>query len=87
MKPVYPHLIVKIDREPFFADLMQQYEQAEFGAAGLKVRAKMLERDEAITKWFVDHGYRCGDDYFESNNIYRFANNGLAVAFALAWAR
>jgi len=47
----------------------------------------MLERDKAIVKWFSDHGYRCGNDYFDSGDTYRFANNGLAVAFALVWAR
>jgi hypothetical protein len=87
MKQVYPHLNVLLDREPFFADLVKEAEAAEFGAARLKVRDKMLERDEAIVKWFTDHGYRCGNDYFDSGDTYRFANNGLAVAFALVWAR
>lgn len=87
MKQVYPHLNVLLDREPFFADLVKEAEEAEFGAPRLKVRDKMLERDKAIVKWFSDHGYRCGNDYFDSGDTYRFANNGLAVAFALVWAR
>jgi len=32
VKQVYPHLNVLLDREPFFADLVKEAEEAEFGA-------------------------------------------------------
>ena len=87
MKQVYPHLNVLLDREPFFADLVKEAEAAEFSGPSYKVIDKIKKREEAIVKWFTDHGYRCGNDYFDSGDTYRFANNGLAVAFALVWTR
>lgn len=83
--PVYPHLTVKLDRESFFADLMQQVELSSSIRQRLDIREEILKRDAAMIKWLIDHGYRCGDDYFDSGDSYRFANNGLAIAFALVW--
>jgi hypothetical protein len=51
------------------------------------IRNEIQQRSESIIQWLTRHGYRCGDDYFEYGDSYRFADNGLAGAFALVWAK
>ena len=86
-KDPYPHLCVALDKDPFFEDLWYQAEHEQSSRERSRIRNEIKQRFENITQWFTRHGYRCGDDYFEYRDSYRFANNSLATAFALVWAK
>jgi hypothetical protein len=84
---LYPHLTVKVDTEHFFEDLVHQYSYDKSYAERSRVRDEIAKRSDAMQSWLTAHGYQCGNDYFETETGYRFANNSLAVAFVLVWAR
>jgi hypothetical protein len=86
-KDPYPHLCVALDKDPFFVDLWYQAEHAKSMRERICIREEIEHRFENITQWLTRHGYRCGADYFEYRDSYRFANNGLATAFALVWTK
>jgi hypothetical protein len=74
-------------KDTFFADLDAKAERSKTVRERLDIREEIEHRGENITQWFIRHGYRCSQDYFEYRDSYRFANNGLATAFALVWAK
>ena len=87
MTTIYPHLTVDVDTDSFFEDLLQQYNDSESVAEMLDIRSEITKRSESMRSWLTKHEYQCGQDYFQTETGYRFANNGLAIAFTLAWAR
>ena len=86
-KDPYPHLCVVLDKDLFFADLWYRSKHINNMRESILVRNEIQERSENIIQWLTRHGYRCGDDYFEYGDSYRFADNGLAGAFALVWTK
>jgi hypothetical protein len=85
---LYPHLTVDIDTESFFADLVHRYSYNDSSyAERLQIRDEIKNRRDSMQSWLTEHEYQCGQDYFETETGYRFANNGLAIAFVLACAR
>lgn len=87
MPTLYPHLTVDVDTDSFFEDLIRQYNDSESVAERLDIRGEIITRSESMRSWLTEHEYQCGQDYFQTETGYKFANNGLAIAFALAWAR
>ena len=85
---LYPHLTVEVDTDHFFEDLNRQYSYSNSSyAERLRIRDEIKNRRDSMQSWLTDHGYRCGNDYFETETGYRFVDNSLAVAFVLVWAR
>ena len=82
---MYPHLTVKVDTEPFYADQVEAYRTALFSERN-RIRQEMRERQEKLGHWLVQHGYQCGRDYQPTESGYRFASDKLATFFRLAWS-
>ena len=86
---LYPHLVVSVDAEPFYHDLVRQYSRAHRhgGAAErLRIRKEIQEKTQSMSQWLVNHGYQCGRDYQQTESGYRFASEQLATFFRLAWS-
>ena len=86
---LYPHLVVSVDTEPFYHDLVSQYSRAHRhgGAAErLRIRKEIQEKTQSMSQWLVNHGYQCGRDYQQTESGYRFASEQLATFFRLAWS-
>ena len=86
---LYPHLVVSVDTEPFYADLVRQYSRAHRhgGAAErVQIREEIQEKTQGMSQWLVRHGYQCGPDYQPTESGYRFASDKLATFFRLAWS-
>ena len=88
-KDLYPHLVVRVDTEPFYADLVSKYNQVNQGDYHTKkeVYKEIQQRVKDISMWLVKHGYQCGRDYQETHSGYRFASEPLALMFTLVWSR
>lgn len=84
-RDLYPHLIVEVDTEPFYADQVEQYKTALFSQRN-QIRNEIRQRREGMSAWLVDHGYQCGSDYQQTESGYRFASDGLATFFRLVWS-
>ena len=82
---LYPHLRVAVDTEPFYADLVAEYPTAPASTRN-RIRNEIRQRREGMSAWLVDHGYQCGPDYQQTESGYRFASDGLATFFRLAWS-
>ena len=88
-RDLYPHLVVVVDTEPFYHDLVCQYSRAHFpgGAAERRrVRQEIKEKTQGMGQWLVEHGYQCGRDYQQTESGYRFASEPLVTMFKLAWS-
>jgi len=86
---LYPHLVVSVDTEPFYADLVGRYSRAHrYGGAAerVQIREEIQEKTQGMSQWLVDHGYQCGRDYQQTESGYRFASESLATFFRLAWS-
>lgn len=86
---LYPHLVVSVDTEPFYADLVRRYGRAHrYGGAAerLQIREEIKEKTQGMSQWLVNHGYQCGRDYQQTESGYRFASEQLATFFRLAWS-
>jgi hypothetical protein len=85
---LYPHLVVSVDTEPFYQDLIQRYTSLGTGKnqERLKIRKEMTHRRNGMGSWLVQHGYQCGRDYQQTESGYRFASDNLATFFRLAWS-
>jgi hypothetical protein len=86
---LYPHLVVSVDAEPFYHDLVRQHSRAHRhgGAAErIRIRKEIQEKTQSMSQWLVNHGYQCGRDYQQTESGYRFASEQLATFFRLAWS-
>ena len=84
---LYPHLTVTVDTEPFYHDLVRQYNQLGTSKQDrLDIRKQVAKRFEGMDAWLVQHGYQCGRDYQAVDLGYRFATEQLATFFRLAWS-
>ena len=82
---LYPHRVVSVDTEPFYADLVAEYPTAPASNRN-RIRNEIRQRREGMSAWLVDHGYQCGPDYQQTESGYRFASDSLATFFRLAWS-
>ena len=88
-RQLYPHLVVSVDTEPFYADLVCRYGRAHRhgGAAErVQIREEIKEKTQGMGQWLVDHAYQSGRDYQQTESGYRFASESLATFFRLAWS-
>ena len=88
-RQLYPHLVVSVDTEPFYADLVRQYSRSAappWRWARVQIREEIQEKTQGMSQWLVDHGYQCGRDYQQTESGYRFATESLATFFRLAWS-
>ena len=85
---LYPHLVVSVDTEPFYHDLVHRYTSLGSGKNQdrLEIRKEIAQRCEGMGQWLVNHGYQCGRDYQQTESGYRFASEQLATFFRLAWS-
>ena len=86
-RDLYPHLVVLVDTEPFYHDLIRRYNSLgkDCNQERLEIRKEIAQRCEGMSKWLVEHGYQCGRDYQQTSSGYRFASEPLVTMFKLAW--
>lgn len=84
---LYPHLTVAVDTEPFYHDLVRQYNQLGTNKHDrLAIRQQVVAMRKGMDTWLVQRGYQCGRDYQAIDMGYRFASDSLATFFRLAWS-